>query len=123
MSCGWGACLGLVLRTGLPLTRQPGKWFLSSTDLFGTYAGRAADYEAWLDDAQINRDRNLRLQYLAGHGLNAYHAGTIFADMRAFGRPPPVGLFVGQPSLLDALARSVQVTLARKEAPGIDARP
>ena len=30
---------------------------------------RATDLAPWLKDAVINRDRNLRLQYLAGHGL------------------------------------------------------
>ena len=35
----------------------------SATDLFATYAGWAKDFEPWLKDAQINRDRNLRLQY------------------------------------------------------------
>ena len=86
----------------------------SAADLFGTYAGRAADYDRWLTDAQINRDRNLRLQYLAGHGLNLYQAGAIFTDMRAFGQLPPPGLFVGAPGLLDVLAQRVQVTLGRK---------
>ena len=33
------------------------------------YAGRASDMKAYLADAQINRDRDLRLQYLAGLGI------------------------------------------------------
>src|SRR3954469_7678588 len=37
----------------------------SAIDLFATYAGSASDLQPWLKDAQINRDRNLRLQYLA----------------------------------------------------------
>ena len=37
-------------------------------DLFSTYAGRASDLKGWLKDAAINRDRSLRLQYLAGRG-------------------------------------------------------
>ncbi len=40
----------------------------SVVDLLGRYAGRASDLKAWLADAAINRDRNLRLQYLAGLG-------------------------------------------------------
>src|SRR5262249_28546900 len=48
--------------------RQVG--FKSTYSLFSTYAGRAADLKPWLASAQINRDRNLRLQYLAGLGLN-----------------------------------------------------
>ena len=42
----------------------------------------------WLKDAQINRDRNLRLQYLAGRGLNLYHADAIFAEMLPYAQGP-----------------------------------
>ena len=42
----------------------------SPVDLFATYAGRASDLKEWLSGAAINRDRNLRMQYLAGIGLN-----------------------------------------------------
>ena len=58
-----------------PLKKSLGEIGMHSvTDLFGTFAGKAADFKPWLQDAQINRDRNLRLQYLAGRGLNLYHA-------------------------------------------------
>ena len=40
----------------------------SATDLFSTYAGKRPDLDPWMADAIINRDRNLRLQYLAGPG-------------------------------------------------------
>jgi spermidine synthase len=53
----------------------------SAIDLFSTYAGRKPDLEPWLRDVQINHDRNLRLQYLAGLGLNLYQADVIYADM------------------------------------------
>ena len=36
----------------------------SAVDLFSTYAGRKPDLAPWLQNAQINHDRNLRLQYL-----------------------------------------------------------
>ena len=42
---------------------------------------RATDLQPWLKDAQINRDRNLRLQYLAGLGLNLYQSGPIYSEM------------------------------------------
>ena len=35
------------------------------------YIARASDLAPWLAGAEINRDRNLRLQYLAGMGLDA----------------------------------------------------
>jgi len=83
-------------------------------DLFGTYAGRAVDFAPWLADAQKTSDRNLRLQYLAGLGLNLYKADAIFREMQAFGQPPPPGLFAGTPAHIDALLQRVQVTLGRE---------
>ena len=34
--------------------------------------------ENWLRDAQINTDRNLKLQFLAGLGLNLYQSDAIY---------------------------------------------
>ncbi len=67
---------------------------MSAVDLFATYAGRKADLQAWLKDAQINHDRNLRLQYLAGLGLNLYQADVIYADMLRYVSRMPDDLFV-----------------------------
>jgi len=44
--------------------------FRTMVSLLGTYAGQGPDLGPWLKQAEINRDRNLRLQYLAGMGLN-----------------------------------------------------
>jgi spermidine synthase len=74
----------------------------SAVDLFSTYAGSARDLAPWLKDAAINRDRNLRLQYLAGMGLNLYESGPIYAQMLAHARYPE-GLFTGSPDHLQAL--------------------
>jgi len=76
------------------------------TDLFGTFAGQAADYKPWLADAQINHDKNLRLEYLAGKGLNLYHADTIFAEMLPFGKDPQ-GVFTGSPELMSQLMQKI----------------
>jgi spermidine synthase len=76
--------------------------FYSAADLFSTYAGRAADLQEWLKDASINRDRNLRLQYLAGLGLNLYQSGPIYSEMLNYRRFPS-DLFVGSPSLVEAV--------------------
>jgi spermidine synthase len=62
--------------------------FGSTWDLLATYAGQAADLEPWLADAQINRDRNLRLMYLAGLGMNAHTEGEIFDAIVAHRRFP-----------------------------------
>ena len=53
----------------------------SAVALLSTYAGRASDLGEWLADAQINLDRNMRLQYLAGLGLNNYEADAIYTDL------------------------------------------
>jgi spermidine synthase len=68
----------------------------SATSLLSTYGGRAQDLAPWLVDAEINRDSNLRLQYLAGMGLNMYQSGSIYDEMLKF-RTFPENLFVGAP--------------------------
>jgi spermidine synthase len=81
--------------------------FNSVVDLFSTFAGRAVDLKPWLKDAAINRDRNLRLQYLAGLGLNLYQAGPIYADMLMY-RQDPGDLFVGSDEALQSLRSMIQ---------------
>ena len=51
--------------------------FNSATDLLATYSGRASSLQAWMQGAQLNTDRNLRLQYLAGFWLNSSMSGEI----------------------------------------------
>ena len=78
----------------------------SATDLLSTYAGRAPDLGDWLRDAAINRDRNLRLQYLAGMGLNLYQSEAIYADILRYSRYP-VGLFTGSDESLASLRAAI----------------
>jgi spermidine synthase len=80
----------------------------SAVDLFSTYAGRKADLEPWLRDATINRDRNLRLQYLAGLGLNLYQADVIYADMLRHVTRMPDDLFVANQQTRDALFAGIR---------------
>ena len=63
-------------------------------DLLATYAGRVVELAPWLADAQINRDANLRLQYLAGMGLNSALEATIYAHMLGY-LEYPENLFFG----------------------------
>jgi spermidine synthase len=70
--------------------------FKSVTDLLATYAGQASDLAPWLEGAQINHDRNLRLQYMAGMGLNQYQEDGISDEMLTY-RTFPEKLFVGSP--------------------------
>jgi spermidine synthase len=81
--------------------------FNSAVDLFSTYAGSASDLKPWLKDAPINRDRNLRLQYLAGLGSNLYQSGPIYAEMLTY-RTLPQNLFVGSDALKNAVMAGIQ---------------
>jgi spermidine synthase len=78
--------------------------FESPLDLLATFAGAAADLAPWLADAQINRDRNLRLQYLAGVGANNYSEAAIYDDMLRF-RKYPEKLFVANIESVNELKR------------------
>ncbi|HEX7082363.1 MAG TPA: fused MFS/spermidine synthase [Gammaproteobacteria bacterium] len=77
--------------------------FPTAVDLLATYAGRRSDLAAWLEGAAVNRDRNLRLQYLAADGLNLYRANAIFASMTAGGVEFPEDLFTGSRTRLAPL--------------------
>jgi spermidine synthase len=74
--------------------------FYGAADLFGTYSGRAADFIPWLSGAGINTDRNLRLQYLAGEGYNAYRADEIYRSMMSGIVVAPSDFFIGAPPLI-----------------------
>jgi spermidine synthase len=66
----------------------------SAIDLLATYGGQGSDLAPWLRNAQVNRDRNLRLQYLAGMGSNLYQGERIYDEMLRF-RKFPEQLFTG----------------------------
>ena len=54
------------------------------------------------------RDRNLRLQYLAGFGLNLYRANEIYRSMVAYGPRMPKELFTGSQPSLEVLAKLIE---------------
>ncbi len=85
---------------------------MSALDLFGTYAGGRADMADWLRDATINTDRNLRLQYLAGMGLNLYQSASIYKNMIQKSQYPD-HLFAGSPETLATLRMRVESSLAQ----------
>lgn len=76
--------------------------FGSAVELLSTFAGQARDLKGWLQDAELTRDRNLRLQYLAGLGLNLRHGDYIYRNMVAY-RQSPDDLFTGSDQLKAAL--------------------
>ena len=78
--------------------------FKSALDLFAMYAGQARDLGPWLQDAQINHDSDLRLQYLAGFSLNQRLSDPIYADLLAY-RKFPDKLFAATPETRAELKR------------------
>jgi len=84
----------------------------SAVELFGTYAGHKTDMAGWLSGAALNRDRNLRLQYLAGLGLNLYQSDAIYRNMIKESQYPD-GLFTGSAQTLAALRSAVNQALGR----------
>src|SRR5262245_7538278 len=85
----------------------------SAVDLFATYAGRKPDLQAWLKDAQINHDSNLRLQYLAGLGLNLYQADVIYADMLRYVSKMPEDLFIASDATKQRLFSAIMTAQGR----------
>jgi spermidine synthase len=81
--------------------------FESPVALFTTYAGRREDLTAWLEGAPINRDRNLRMQYLAGLGMDYDDAAAIFAGMITHMKFPE-GIFTSSEGRVDSLRRTWQ---------------
>jgi spermidine synthase len=82
----------------------------SAVELFGTYAGRRSDMASWLRDAQINTDANLKLQYLAGLGLNLYKSDAIYKAMSRESKYPDE-LFAGSPAAIEALKARINASL------------
>jgi spermidine synthase len=80
--------------------------YASVFDLLGTYSGRSSELEPWLQGAEINRDRNLRLQYLAGLGYNEYLGTEIRNEILSY-RTFPVDLFTGSPESIEYLRELV----------------
>ncbi len=78
----------------------------SALNLFADFAGRKADMDPWLKGAEINTDSDLRLQYLAGWGINSNKADAIYQKMIAY-RQPPIGIFTGSPEKVQALMMGI----------------
>jgi spermidine synthase len=76
--------------------------FHSAVDLLATYAGSAPDLAPMLANAQINDDLNMRLQYMAGLGLNSVTAPQIYREVLSY-RKFPSDLLVGSGDGVNAL--------------------
>ncbi len=75
-------------------------------DLLATFAGRASDLRPWTRNAQINRDRDLRLQYLAGMWFNSYQSTRILQDILSYYRFPE-NLFTGSSENIAVLKQAL----------------
>ena len=81
--------------------------FPTATSMYATYLGDEASMRDWLKGAQINTDRNLRLMYLAGWGINAEMADTLYRKIFAM-RITPKPYFTGSPEALANLYGEMQ---------------
>ena len=68
--------------------------YASLIDLLSTFAGDAPNLGGWMSDAVINRDSSLRLQYLAGLGVNLRVGDVIYRNILAH-RKVPSDVFSG----------------------------
>jgi spermidine synthase len=91
-----------------PVARSLGEiGMYSAHDLFANYAGRARDLAGWTADAQINRDRNLRLQFLAGLSTNLHEGDRIYHEILRY-RTFPDDLFAGSSTTLWGLRQAIE---------------
>jgi spermidine synthase len=79
----------------------------TASDFLSIYTTQASDLKPWLNGAVINRDRNLRLQFLAGMAVNNYLQGPIYDEMLAYRRFPD-NLIVGSDAGLQGLKLSLR---------------
>ena len=78
----------------------------SADDVLVAFAGRAPELTPFFGGASLNRDRNLRLMYLAGMGINADEAAAIHEEIfrhRSF----PDRLIVASPQRLERIRTSI----------------
>jgi spermidine synthase len=77
--------------------------FDSPLDLMSTFVADGVSLAPWLEGAARNTDRNLRLQYLAGEGLNALAADEIFGALVGSEPGLRADLFTGTPAQFEEL--------------------
>ncbi len=78
----------------------------SAVDLFSTYAGQKSDLGPGRG-AEINHDRDLRLQYLAGWGINSLLEDFLYRRMLSF-RQMPIGIFAGSAERVSAVMAAIR---------------
>jgi spermidine synthase len=74
----------------------------SASELLATYAGSAADLAPMVRDAQVNTDLGMRLQYLAGWGVNSVASPKLYREIVSYRRFPEK-LLTGTGERMDVL--------------------
>ena len=87
--------------------------FFSVADLLATYAGQASQMGRWSEGAEINTDRNLRLQYLAGLSLNSYIGAELLEGVLEYYQFPD-NIIVGTESSLPPVVRALEAAGRRE---------
>lgn len=88
----------------------------SAADLYSTFTAQKSDLASWLEGAEITRDHNLRLQYLAGWGFNADMEEALYEDILRY-RKTPHNIFTGSPEALQALWSKMSIQTSSTAAP------
>jgi spermidine synthase len=88
-------------------------WGDPTIALLSTYAGRAADMGEWMKGAQINTDRNMRLQYLAGMSINSQTRTEILEGILKYYKFPE-DMIIGSPQNIETMKLALKA-LKRKE--------
>jgi spermidine synthase len=75
--------------------------------LLASYAGQAVDMGKWTEEAQINTDRNLRLQYLAGISLNVHMETEILDGILKYYKYPS-DMFTGSQQYIQEMKLALE---------------
>lgn len=80
----------------------------SISDLLSLYSGQKRDLGPWLQDAVVNRDWAMRLEYLAGRAFRYRRSEVIFETITGY-RVFPEDLFVNVPQTAEALRQQLEL--------------
>ncbi|MBN1974015.1 MAG: fused MFS/spermidine synthase [Sedimentisphaerales bacterium] len=87
--------------------------FNSAAELLASYAGQASELKEWSKGAQINWDKNLRLQYIAGMWLNSYIEKDILNNILKY-YTFPKNIFKGSEENITSLKQRLEATGRRE---------
>jgi spermidine synthase len=79
----------------------------SAVAMLSVYSGQDSELRPWLQGAEINRDWNLRLQYMAGLALNRNREAAIYNEILNYRRFPS-NLLTGSDQTLQQLSAALQ---------------